>query len=71
MLQIFSNFITIAFIKDSATNMVSTFKKHYWNDKCNAHPEIKADNVTSFLKSDDLVSMDCNPGKLTSVIFRK
>ena len=28
--EIFSNFITIAFIKDSATNMVKLFQKHYW-----------------------------------------
>ena len=48
--------------------MVSTFKKHYWNEKCNAQPELKADNVTSFLKSDDVGFMDCNPGELTSVI---
>ena len=51
--------------------MVSTFNKHYWNEKCNAKPELKADNVTSLLKSDDLDSMDCNPGKLTSVIFEQ
>ena len=32
--EIFSNFITIAFIKDSITNMVSTFKDNYWDEHC-------------------------------------
>ena len=39
--EIFSNFITLAFIKDSATNMVKLFQKHYWeceNQDC--HPEV-------------------------------
>ena len=40
--EIFSNFITIAFIKDSATNMVKLFQKHYW--ECDSgqdcHPEV-------------------------------
>ena len=32
--EIFSNFITIAFITDSTKNMVKTFNKHYWADVC-------------------------------------
>ena len=32
--EIFSNFITIAFIVDSTKNMVKTFGKHYWDPKC-------------------------------------
>ena len=32
--EIFSNFITIAFITDSTKNMVKTFNKHYWADEC-------------------------------------
>ncbi len=32
--EIFSNFITIAFITDSTKNMVKTFNKHYWGDHC-------------------------------------
>ncbi|XP_059090092.1 solute carrier family 4 member 11-like isoform X1 [Tigriopus californicus] len=32
--EIFSNFITIAFITDSTKNMVKTFNKHYWSDSC-------------------------------------
>merc|ERR1719414_106923 len=32
--EIFSNFITIAFIVDSSKNMVKTFGHHYWNDAC-------------------------------------
>ena len=32
--EIFSNFITIAFITDSTKNMVKTFNKHYWADHC-------------------------------------
>ena len=33
--EIFSNFITIAFITDSTKNMVKTFGSHYWNENCN------------------------------------
>ena len=29
--EIFSNFITIAFIKDSTSSMVKTFTDNYWN----------------------------------------
>ena len=32
--EIFSNFITIAFIKDSVTSMVEIFQKDYWNEAC-------------------------------------
>jgi sodium borate transporter 11 len=32
--EIFSNFITIAFIVDSSKNMVKTFQTHYWADNC-------------------------------------
>ena len=32
--EIFSNFITLAFIVDSTKNMVKTFNKHYWDPKC-------------------------------------
>ncbi len=32
--EIFSNFITIAFITDSTKNMVKTFNKHYWAPEC-------------------------------------
>ena len=32
--EIFSNFITIAFIVDSTKNMVKTFNKHYWDEHC-------------------------------------
>ena len=32
--EIFSNFITIAFITDSTKNMVKTFNDHYWADSC-------------------------------------
>lgn len=65
--EIFSNFITIAFIKDSATNMVKTFHKHYWNDQCfptfENITESSASNVTGYdyLKSEEAV--DCNPGE--------
>lgn len=64
--EIFSNFITIAFIKDSATNMVATFKHHYWSDECHESSDfIKADNVTGFdyLKSDKDDVIDCNPSE--------
>ena len=64
--EIFSNFITIAFIKDSTTNIVKTFKKHYWNDKCFSDPEnVQFNNGTSFdyLKSEDFEEVDCNPGE--------
>lgn len=32
--EIFSNFITIAFITDSTKNMVKNFNKNYWADHC-------------------------------------
>ena len=32
--EIFSNFITIAFITDSTKNMVKSFNKNYWDPKC-------------------------------------
>lgn len=32
--EIFSNFITIAFIVDSTKNMVKTFEHHFWNEQC-------------------------------------
>eukprot|EP00095_Tigriopus_kingsejongensis_P000918 maker-scaffold186_size273091-snap-gene-1.39 protein:Tk00918 transcript:maker-scaffold186_size273091-snap-gene-1.39-mRNA-1 annotation:"hypothetical protein DAPPUDRAFT_40435" len=32
--EIFSNFITIAFITDSTKNMVKTFNQHYWSENC-------------------------------------
>ncbi len=38
--EIFSNFITIAFIVDSTKNMVKTFNKHYWADHCYPVEEI-------------------------------
>ena len=39
--EIFSNFITIAFIKDSATNMVKLFQKHYWEcESQDCDPEV-------------------------------
>ena len=48
--EIFSNFITIAFIKDSITNMVSTFQHNYWDKNCFVHKlndsEVN-DNVTA------------------------
>lgn len=48
--EIFSNFITIAFITDSTKNMVKTFQKHYWSEECSAE-----DKIT--------ISDDCNPGE--------
>jgi len=59
--EIFSNFITLAFITDSSKNMVKTFKKHYWDEECQngggatpggdaaeAHPVVTAlTNLTS------------------------
>lgn len=39
--EIFSNFITIAFIKDSATNMIKLFEKQYWDEDCSdCQPEV-------------------------------
>ena len=32
--EIFSNFITIAFIKDSTTSLVQTFNANYWPEEC-------------------------------------
>ena len=43
--EIFSNFITIAFITDSMKNMVKTCNKHYWADSCYA-----GDAVSSYAK---------------------
>jgi len=69
--EIFSNFITIAFIKDSTTSLAHTFRDNYWSENCNRTefdtdittpaPE---DNLTiSYLKSDDKVAAikPCNP----------
>merc|ERR1719367_1811935 len=42
--EIFSNFITIAFIKDSTESMVETFNKHYWNPIC--AEDLTSDNFT-------------------------
>ena len=33
--EIFSNFITIAFIKDSTTSLAHTFRDNYWSENCN------------------------------------
>jgi len=70
--EIFSNFITIAFIKDSTTSMVDTFRHHYWSDNCINGTELpeelemdstQSDNLTvSYLKSEDKGALkDCNP----------
>ena len=32
--EIFCNFITIAFIKDSTTSLVQTFNANYWPEEC-------------------------------------
>ena len=63
--EIFSNFITIAFIKDSTTSMVKTFNQHYWNENCDLptlnHTETK-ELAHSLEKraSEGIGSQDCN-----------
>ena len=44
--EIFSNFITIAFIKDSTTVIVETFQDHYWKEEC-IHPAYNHNNTVS------------------------
>ena len=62
--EIFSNFITIAFIKDSTTSMVKTFNQHYWHENCDLplnHTETK--ELTHSLEkraSEGIGSQDCN-----------
>ena len=43
--EIFSNFITIAFIKDSTTVIVETFQDHYWKEEC-IHPAYNHNTVS-------------------------
>ena len=45
--EIFSNFITIAFITDATKNMVKTFKKHYWADECQSNGQYKSQELPS------------------------
>jgi len=55
--EIFSNFITIAFIVDSSKNMVKTFGHHYWNDAC---PH-SASTLESAANSTYAEPMNCEP----------
>ena len=64
--EIFSNFITIAFIKDSTTSMVKTFNQHYWNENCDLptlnHTETKelAHSLEKRASEGIASSQDCN-----------
>ena len=55
--EIFSNFITIAFIVDSSKNMVKTFVHHYWSDAC---PH-SASTLESAANSTYAETMNCEP----------
>ena len=60
--EIFSNFITIAFIKDSTTSMVKTFNQHYWSENCDL-PTLNHTEPTHSLEkraSEGIGSQDCN-----------
>ena len=63
--EIFSNFITIAFIKDATTNMVETFNSHYWSENCDLstlnHTEMKEPTHSIEKRaSEGIGSEDCN-----------
>merc|ERR1712223_2008745 len=55
--EIFSNFITIAFIVDSSKNMVKTFVHHYWSDAC-PHSASTLESVANSTYSE---TMNCEP----------